>query len=142
MIIIVDERKSVLDAFVSRLEGEGIASLGVGADDLRNWITCIAKTDLMVVEGFLVGRCGNRDATCQLIRGQTSAAVVAITDERSLDETLALFAAGVDDVIRMPMHIKEIMARMNAVSRRIAPSEQCTRIGEIGIFADGRDPMV
>jgi two-component system, OmpR family, flagellar system response regulator FtcR len=38
--------------------------------------------------------------------------VIAMNDTKSLDETLELFAAGVDDVVRKPIHVRKILARI------------------------------
>ena len=44
--------------------------------------------------------------------------MLCLNDRQSLDETLGLFAAGVDDVVRKPVHVREILARVGAISRR------------------------
>ena len=38
---------------------------------------------------------------------------------RSLDQTLQLFEAGIDDVLPKPVHIREILARSEAIWRRV-----------------------
>ena len=38
-----------------------------------------------------------------------------MNDNKSLEETLDLFAAGVDDVVRKPIHVREILARIKAI---------------------------
>jgi DNA-binding response OmpR family regulator len=61
----------------------------------------------------------------------------------SLEQTLDLFAAGVDDVVRKPVHVREILARVGAIHRRAAPvKEQAAIVGEMKIFFDGRDPEI
>ena len=142
MIIIVEERASVMDAFVALLEREGIAAIGIPPSELEGWITGVDKTDMSAVEAFLIGRCENREASCGLIVSRSKTVVVAISEERSLAETLSLFGAGVDDVIRMPMHTKEILARINAVSRRTRIAPESTQCGEIRVYFDGRDPEI
>lgn len=141
MIIIIDERKSVVEAFSALLAREGVAALEIDAGELAGWITGVSKSDLMAVEAFLVGQCQDRPGICRLIAASARSVVVAISEARSLEETLSLFAAGVDDVVRMPMHVKEILARINAVSRRSTVSESA-RFGEIKVFFDGRDPEI
>jgi DNA-binding response OmpR family regulator len=54
----------------------------------------------------------------KLIRGRSQAPVIAMNDTKSLDETLDLFAAGVDDVVRKPIHVREILARIQAIRGR------------------------
>jgi two-component system, OmpR family, flagellar system response regulator FtcR len=142
MIVIVDERKSVVDAFVALFEREGVAAMGLCPPDYRDWITGISDADLAAVEAILLGVCPERASLCRLIAARSRAVIVAICEGRSLEETLELFAGGVDDVVRKPIHPREILARVNAVSRRAKPKADCRRFGEIVVFFDGRDPEI
>ena len=65
-----------------------------------------------------------------------------MNDNKSLDETLDLFAAGVDDVVRKPIHVREILARIRAIRARIHVSGEGTVVGQLRVFSDGRDPEV
>ena len=66
-----------------------------------------------------------------------------MNDDRSLEETLDLFAAGVDDVVRKPVHVREILARIKAIrSARADAEEKGTVVGDMRVFSDGRDPEV
>jgi DNA-binding response OmpR family regulator len=48
----------------------------------------------------------------------------------------------VDDVVRKPVHAREIIARISAIRRRAAPATKATDMGDIRVFNDGRDPEV
>jgi DNA-binding response OmpR family regulator len=65
-----------------------------------------------------------------------------MNDNKSLDETLDLFAAGVDDVVRKPIHVREILARIRAIRARIQVAGEGTLVGQLRVFSDGRDPEV
>ncbi len=41
-----------------------------------------------------------------MIRERTNAPVLCLNERHSLDDTLCLFAAGVDDVVRKPVHVR------------------------------------
>jgi len=77
-----------------------------------------------------------------LIRGRSRAPVIAMNDTKSLDETLELFAAGVDDVVRKSIHVREILARIQAIRGRAKGVSAGSVIGELRVFSDGRDPEV
>ena len=51
--------------------------------------------------------------------GSSQAPVIAVSDQPSLENTLALFDCGVDDVVRKPVHPREILARAAAIRRRL-----------------------
>ena len=63
-----------------------------------------------------------------------------MNDNKSLDETLELFAAGVDDVVRKPIHVREILARISAILARSKGLAEGAFSGDLRIFSDGRDP--
>ena len=56
--------------------------------------------------------------------------------------TLGLFAAGVDDVVRKPVHVREIVARVGAINRRVFGENGNVTIGELRVYFDGREPEV
>ena len=61
----------------------------------------------------------------------------------ALSERLAqMEKIGVDDVVRKPVHPREILARVAAIRRRLKAIANYTDIGPIRVFADGRDPEI
>lgn len=142
MIVVVDERESVAQAFAALLEREGVAGLAMGPNEFIGWIRAVPPTDLPAIEGFLIGECTDRLGVCRSISQRSTAVVIALCEGRSLEETLNLFASGVDDVIRKPVHIKEVLARVSAAARRARAKPPCPRLGDIVVHGDGRDPEV
>jgi DNA-binding response OmpR family regulator len=81
----------------------------------------------------------------RLIRGRSPAPIVALNEVSDLQQTLGLYAAGVDDVVRKPVHVREIVARVGAILRRIdvrAASGAPASVGEMRVYFDGRDPEI
>jgi DNA-binding response OmpR family regulator len=97
---------------------------------------------MLAVEAFLLGDFSERCIFPKMIKQRSRAPVLALNGDRSLQATLDLFAAGVDDVIGRPMHVREILARIKAIQRRVKVEDKGTVSGEIRVFADGRDPEV
>jgi DNA-binding response OmpR family regulator len=60
----------------------------------------------------------------------------------SLEQTLGLFSAGVDDVVRKPVHVREILARTHAIRRRTQGRADSASVGAIQVFFNGSDPVV
>ena len=75
-------------------------------------------------------------------RERSRAPVIAMNEAPSLEQTLSLFAAGVDDVVRKPIHVREILARVGAIRRRLEIEQDHAIVGEMRVFFDGRDPEI
>ena len=116
MIVIVDERQLVKEGYHSLFDREGVASAGFGSSDFGEWMTSAADEDLKSVRAFLIGDCGAD--TAKRIRDRTTAPMIALSEQHSLENTLRLFEAGVDDVVRKPVHIREMLARISAIRAR------------------------
>lgn len=142
MLIIVDERELVKNGYTCRFDEEGIASAGFCVDQFLDWVDSAIEKDVQAVEAFLIGECPERQELPRLIRKRSQAPVIAMNEAPSLEQTLGLFSAGVDDVVRKPVHVKEIIARVNAIRRRAAARKDYAVAGDIQVFFDGRDPMV
>jgi DNA-binding response OmpR family regulator len=142
MIVIVDERPVVTEGYSSWFEREGVSATGLQPGEFANWVRTASDPDILAVEAFLLGDCTERHALARTIKQRTAAAVIAMNDARSLQDTLDLFAAGADDVVRKPVHVREIMARIKAIGRRANQKVDCAVIGDMVVHFDGRDPEV
>lgn len=142
MIVIVDERELVKDGYHSLFDREGVASAGFGSSEFDEWVSTVADDDLKAVRAFLIGECAGEVVSPRKIRDRTSAPVIALSDQHNLEHTLRLFESGVDDVIRKPVHIREILARITAISRRVQDDKPYSEFGAMRIFMDGRDPEI
>ncbi|RKD74513.1 response regulator transcription factor [Rhizobium sp. WW_1] len=142
MIVVVDERELVKDGYTSLFGREGIPSTGFDPREFGEWVTTAAEGDIAAVEAFLIGQGQQVHELPRAIRDRTTAPVIAVSDQPSLEATLALFDCGVDDVVRKPVHPREILARAAAIRRRLKAISNYTDIGPIRVFADGRDPEI
>ncbi|WP_336057478.1 response regulator transcription factor [Nitratireductor sp. CH_MIT9313-5] len=143
MIVVVDERELVTQGYNSLFGREGVATAGFGPGEFGEWVDSAADDDLKAVSAFLLGKCDQAEMPAKRIRERSNAPVIALAEQQSLEDTLRLFEAGVDDVVRKPVHVREILARITAISRRVAQQQPSfTQIGPMRIFADGRDPEI
>ncbi len=142
MIVVVDERELVKDGYTSLFGREGVPSTGFDPREFGEWVSTAADSDIDAVEAFLIGQGETAMSLPRAIRDRTMAPVIAISDSPSLEMTLALFDCGVDDVVRKPVHPREILARAAAIRRRLKALTNFTDIGPIRVFSDGRDPEV
>ncbi len=143
MIVIVDEREGVKEGYSSMFGREGVPSAGFASSEFGEWVSSVAEEDLQSVGAFLIGECDSHTVSANMIRQRTAAPVIALSEQPSLEHTLKLFESGVDDVIRKPVHIREILARIAAIKRRAAQDQTgATEIGRLRVFMNGRDPEI
>ncbi|OYW61913.1 MAG: transcriptional regulator [Rhizobiales bacterium 17-65-6] len=142
MYVIVDHRETVGDSYVSGFSREGFSSLSIAESEFKEWLEAASEHDLEAVEGFLLGDFEERPAYPEIIRSHCQAPIIALSDVKSLSQTLELFTAGIDDVVRKPVHIREIVARSEAVRRRMLGAPKPAAEGRLKVFFDGRDPEV
>lgn len=142
MIVVVDECDVVKDGFASLLGQEGISSTGLSPSDCGGWLATATSPELLAVEAFLVGDCKERHSLSRVIKSRSEAVLIAMNVRRSLEDTLALFEAGADDVIGNPVHPREILARIGAIKRRASRDAQVGEVGAVRVYFDGRDPEI
>ena len=98
------------------------------------------------MEAFLVGAGDERAACVRAIALRSQVPVLAVIDATSLEITLALFAQNFDDVVRKPVHPREILARLGAIRRRAARvscgANPAPAPAAVSVFFDGRDPVI
>lgn len=142
MLVIVDEREMVTAGYACRFGNEGVSAARFRTEEFREWVASVSDTDLYAVEAFLLGECRDREILPKMIRERSRAPVIAMNEAPSLEQTLELFAAGVDDVVRKPIHVREILARVGAIRRRLEAQEDHAVIGDMRVYFDGRDPEI
>jgi len=145
MYIVIDDRVLVTEGYQSLFTGEGVPAIGFTPSRFQEWVEDTPADHLNTVEAFLIGDCAERASFPTMIRRRSQAPVIAMNEASSLEKTLELFAAGVDDVVRKPVHVREILARVNAMQRRAdkrRSSDEEVTVGEIKVHFDGSDPEV
>ncbi len=146
MLAMVDERPLVIAGYQTGFEGEGVAFAGFAPDDFLDWIANAPAHELAVIEAFLLGDGAMRIACAKAIALRSRAPVIALSDATSLETTLLLFAEGFDDVVRKPIHVRELVARVGAIRRRSASQARAVVIAPkpcaVNVFFDGRDPEI
>ncbi|MGV7034617.1 response regulator transcription factor [Methylobacterium symbioticum] len=149
MYCLVDAREAVNAGYAASFDREGVSAFGLSPDEFASWLTSASRNDLDAVQGFLLGDFDERAKCAGLIRRHSRAPIIALADQRSLEQTLVLFDAGIDDVLPKPVHVREILARSEAIWRRVnggalpvAAHEAASRPERLKVFFDGRDPEI
>ncbi len=146
MLVLVEERELVIAGYKNGFKNEGVAITCFKPDDFLDWIEHAPDQEVSAIEAFLLGESAARVACARAVALRSRAPTIAINDANSLETTLCLFAEGVDDVVRKPIHVREMLARLGAIRRRTVRQtqviEQTPLGGTLNVFFDGRDPEI
>ncbi len=142
MIIIVDERLEVTEAYCASFGREGLSTTGFNQTEFQGWFHTAGVQDLAAVETIIIGSFPDRERAISMVKSRSSIPVIAVNETMGLESMLTLFATGADDVVRKPVHAREFIARIGAIKRRICAEPRQSDFGDLKIFFDGRDPEI
>lgn len=143
MIVFIDDRDLVTDSYRSQLEREGFPVLTFHPSQFKKWATDTSERDFDQVGACLIGSMCVESISPKYLRECINAPLIALADHGSLESTLKLFDCGFDDVVKKPVHIREILARISAIRRRRGHlSDDGVSTSRLRVFMDGRDPEI
>lgn len=142
MIVLIDEREIVVDSYKNQLRREGFPSIGFKYEDFKEWADASVNDDLEDVGACLVGSTRQAEFSPKYVRQKTNAPIIALVDQCNLEMTLDLFDRGFDDVLKKPIHVREILARISAIRRRGLVESKSRDFSRLRVFNDGRDPEI
>src|SRR4051812_19765380 len=142
MYIIVDDREMVANGYVGGLIREGVSSIGFSSSEFWSWLQSASEQDLGAIDAFLLGDFDTRESLPRAVRRRSTAPIIAMSGQKVLKNTLELFESGVDDVVHVPVHLREILARTAAIARRRGGDVQQPNEDSIQVFFNGRDPEI
>ncbi|WMS41775.1 response regulator transcription factor [Acuticoccus sp. MNP-M23] len=142
MYIVIDSRDVVATGYKAGFEREGLACTTFAGRDFADWLTTLSDEDVSAIQAVILGETEERMTIPMLIRARGKTPLIALKEERGLDETLTLFNTGVDDVVKKPAPVKELIARSNAIWRRSTESRQEANFGRLVVYFDLRDPTI
>ena len=112
-------------------------------EDFISWFQSCEELDLAAVEGILLGEFEARELFTRAIKKKMEVPAIALNDFNNLDGTLKLYKAGMDDVVRKPIHAKELIARIDAIRRRSTNCRTSLWSSDgLVVHGDGRAPEV
>lgn len=143
MIVMIEDRSIVEDAYRLSFQNFGIKLECFQMQDFLDWSASIQISGADTIEAILIGNCSTPSLIIRKISKNFSCPIIALIESSRLDEIIGLFENGADDVIRKPMHIREILCRINSIRRRkIGTDQKNTDEIEFQIFYNGRDAIV
>ncbi len=132
MIVIVEDRALVRDAYATQFNRHGYAAEGFTAVEFGAWLHAAQDDDLRSITGCLVAE----EAFAYLsetfpakaaMQNRLHAPLLVLVERPALDAILAMFDAGANDVLRKPMHVREILARIGVIGGRSAGTPERAR---------------
>jgi two-component system, OmpR family, flagellar system response regulator FtcR len=124
MIVLVEPRADVSAAYKSSIGREGFTVNAFDPQDFINWFHTSDEIQLSAIEALVIGDCEDRETITKSVKKRLVVPAIALNDATALEVTLRLFAAGADDVVRKPVHAREIIARIAAIRRRRLSEKQ------------------
>jgi DNA-binding response OmpR family regulator len=116
-IVVVEDERSIADAVAARLRNEGYA-VEVASDGPSGVEVCErVQPDLVVLDLMLPGLDGVE--VCKRIQRDRPVAVLMLTARDTEADMLVGLAVGADDYMSKPFSMRELIARVHALLRRV-----------------------
>jgi len=121
-ILVVDDEESLRNLLVASLQraGYNVVAAGTGRTALERFAQ--HSVDLVLLDVLLPDMDGF--AVCQTLREQTDVPIVMLTALSRPDDLVRGFEMGADDYIAKPFTFREVEARLQAILRRVAWTEE------------------
>jgi DNA-binding response OmpR family regulator len=148
VICVVEDEQVIAAAVAARLRAEGFA-VEVAHDGPAGVELCRrVRPDLVVLDLMLPGIDGLE--VCRRVQGERPIPVLMLTARDDETDMLIGLAVGADDYMTKPFSVRELVARVRALLRRVerrpAPLGDSTRVGVLEldpasrrVSVDGRD---
>lgn len=121
-ILIVEDQFSLADAMKAALEKEKFTVTIAADGDYGEDEALTGVYDLIILDVMLLGK--NGFEILHSVKSETDTPVIMVTAKGEIEDKLNGLEHGADDYITKPFHIRELIARVNAVLRRVNRMER------------------
>lgn len=121
-VLVVDDDAQMLRAIRTALSARGYEVLTAGTGENALALAAEENLDLLLLDLRLPGIEGHD--VIRRLRAWSELPVIVVSVQESQEEKVAALDAGADDYITKPFGMKELLARMRAVRRRVAHEEE------------------
>jgi DNA-binding response OmpR family regulator len=138
-VLIVEDEPMLADGIARGLRNQGMAVdiAGDGADGLGK--ARLYDYDVIVLDRDLP-RVHGDDVCRELVRGGHVARILMLTASTTVDDRVNGLALGADDYLSKPFALRELVARIQALSRRVArPRPPVLRRGDLELDTAARE---
>jgi DNA-binding response OmpR family regulator len=127
-VLVVEDEPAIADAVAARLRAEGFAVYV--ATDGPSGVAAAAEhlPDLVVLDVMLPGFDGLE--VCRRVQAERPVPVLMLTARDDEADTLMGLAAGADDYLTKPFSMRELVARVHTLLRRVRRAAELARDGQ------------
>ena len=118
-VLVVDDEPQILRALGTTLRGAGYAVETAATAEAALAAAAVKPPDAVILD--LVLPDGTGTDVCRELRTWTDAPVIILSAVGEEREKIAALDAGADDYVTKPFSVDELLARLRAVLRRLAP---------------------
>jgi two-component system KDP operon response regulator KdpE len=131
-VLVVDDEPQILRALGTTLRGAGY-TVDTAATAASALATAAAQPPAAVILDLVLPD-GSGTDVCRELRTWTDAPVIVLSAVGEEREKIAALDAGADDYVTKPFSVDELLARLRAVLRRLAPEAgPVIRVGDLEI---------
>ncbi len=136
LVLVVDDEPMVTEVVGRYLEREGfaVAVAGDGEEALR--LAREQPPDLVVLD-LMLPKLGGLEV-CRALRRESRVPIIMLTAKGEETDRILGFELGADDYVVKPFSPGELVARVKAVLRRVAPAENAEPTGNAIVIGDLR----
>ena len=133
-ILIVEDEANIRELLRLYLEREGytVVEAENGVEGIKLWKT--EKPDMLLLDVMMPVMDGW--AVCKEIRQSSDVPIIMLTAKGYTADRVSGLEMGADDYIVKPLEMPEVIARVRAVFRRIAPDDQPEKIAFDNLIID------
>jgi DNA-binding response OmpR family regulator len=131
LILVVEDEPTLADAIVARLAAAGFDTAHAGDGPAAVEAARIHQPDALVLDVMLPGFDGLE--VCRRVQAERPTPVLMLTARDAESDLLAGLGSGADDYLTKPFSMRELIARVQALLRRVELVRQQT------LLAAGRD---
>ncbi|WP_375425143.1 response regulator transcription factor [uncultured Friedmanniella sp.] len=134
-ILVVEDAEAILVPVLAALRGAGFAVRGLASGvALEDELTAFGP-DLVLLDVMLPGRDGFE--LLAVVRRSSRAGVLMLTARDTTGDRVRGLSGGADDYLVKPFAMAELVARVQAVLRRVVPGGAEIAVGDLTIADDG-----
>ena len=134
-ILVVEDAEAIRVPVQTALTGHGFSVHGLASGTGLEDALAGFGPELVILDVMLPGRDGF--ALLEVVRRSSRAGVLMLTARDETADRVRGLAGGADDYLVKPFAMAELMARVQAVLRRVAPGGAEIAVGDLSIADDG-----